>query len=73
MLAETDDDVYHCGRCGEPLPDDDRHIKNWKGEIMCADCIDELDKKGDWKTVLEFAGRKNIFDLLDKLHRLEWN
>ena len=56
-----------CEHCGELIPDGEPYIEKWNGKVMCADCIETKTHEA----ILDYIGYDNIFDVLDKLGKLE--
>jgi alpha-D-ribose 1-methylphosphonate 5-phosphate C-P lyase len=57
-----------CDKCGLDFSDMDVYIEKWDGKLRCADCIEEMTYEG----VLDYIGISDIFDVLDRLNKLEY-
>ena len=59
--------LLFCDNCQELFGADQPYIEKWNGNIMCADCVETK----TYEFILDYIGYDNIFDVLEKLGKLE--
>ena len=55
---------YICEKCGGVIVYNEEFIERWNNEIICENCIENIDTVEELLEILEYS---SIFDLIDNL------